>query len=99
MNIEQLTPLGDRVIIKPLEENETRYGSLVVPTASESKTRIGEVISIGSGRYSEYGQHIKIEHLKPGMKVLIPSIGASRFELNGDEYFIAREQDLIAYFN
>lgn len=99
MDISKVSPIGDRVIIKPIEENETRYGTLVVPTLSESKTRIGEVISVGEGRHTEYGQYMKVQHLKPGMKVLIPSIGAVRFELNGDEYFIAREQDLIAYFN
>jgi chaperonin GroES len=99
MDINKLKPIGDRVIIKPLEENETRYGSLVVPTLSESKTRIGEIISVGEGRHTEYGQFITVQNLKPGTKVLIPSIGAVRFEVNGDEYFIAREQDLIAYFN
>ena len=72
-----LTPQNDRVLIKPIDEGEQMYGNIVIPDLGKEKPEMGEVISTGPGRLSEFGQFIRV-NAKKGDIVLVPKIGTLR---------------------
>lgn len=90
-----LTPFNDRVIIKPIEEDEQMYGNIVIPDLGKEKPEMGEVIAVGPGRQTEFGQFIKV-NAKVGDVVLIPKIGSLRIDFDGDEYFITPDKEILA---
>ena len=75
---QELSANSDRVIVKPVESGEERFGSIIIPDMGKEKPEMGEVVSVGPGRQSEFGQFIRVE-AKVGDIVLIPKIGI-RFE-------------------
>jgi len=95
---KSLIPFNDRVIIKPIEEDEQMYGSIVIPDLGKEKPEMGEVIAIGPGRYSEFGQFIRV-NAKVGDIVLVPKIGSLRIDFEGDEYFITPDKEILAKIN
>ena len=92
---KELIPFNDRVIIKPMEEDEQMYGNIVVPDMGKNKPEMGEVISVGPGRQSEFGQFIRV-NAKVGDTVLIPKIGSLRVDFDGEEYFITPDKEILA---
>ncbi len=92
---KELIPFNDRVIIKPIEEDEQMYGNIVVPDMGKNKPEMGEVISVGPGRQSEFGQFIRV-NAKVGDTVLIPKIGSLRVDFDGEEYFITPDKEILA---
>jgi len=90
-----LTPFNDRVIIKPIEEDEQMYGNIVIPDLGKERPEMGEVIAVGPGRQTEFGQFIKV-NAKVGDVVLIPKIGSLRIDFDGDEYFITPDKEILA---
>lgn len=94
----KLIPLGDRVLIEPLEEQEMMYGSIIVPDLGKERPELGKVIAVGTGRVSEFsGTYIDVR-LKVGDLVLVPKIGTIRVELKGKEYFIAQDKEVLAVY-
>lgn len=90
-----LTPFNDRVIIRPIEEDEQMYGSIVIPDLGKERPEMGEVIAVGPGRQTEFGQFIKV-NAKVGDIVLIPKIGSLRVDFEGEEYFITPDKEILA---
>ena len=90
-----LTPFNDRVIIRPIEEDEQMYGSIVIPDLGKEKPEMGEVIAVGPGRQTEFGQFIRV-NAKVGDIVLIPKIGSLRIDFEGEEYFITPDKEILA---
>ena len=90
-----LTPFNDRVIIKPIEEDEQMYGNIVIPDLGKERPEMGEVIAVGPGRQTEFGQFIRV-NAKVGDLVLIPKIGSIRIDFEGDEYFITPDKEILA---
>lgn len=90
-----LTPFNDRVIIRPIEEDEQMYGNIVIPDLGKEKPEMGEVIAVGPGRQTEFGQFIRV-NAKVGDIVLIPKIGSIRIDFEGDEYFITPDKEILA---
>jgi chaperonin GroES len=90
-----LTPFNDRVIIKPIQEDEQMYGNIVIPDLGKERPEMGEVIAVGPGRQTEFGQFIKV-NAKVGDVVLIPKIGSLRIDFDGDEYFITPDKEILA---
>ena len=86
---------NDRVIIKPIESGEEMYGSIIVPDMGKEKPEIGEVISVGPGRQSEFGAWIEVK-AKVGDVVLVPKIGSLRIDFEGQEYFITPDREILA---
>jgi chaperonin GroES len=72
------------------------YGSIVVPDMGKEKPEMGEVLAVGSGRLSEYGQMIPVRSCKVGDIVLMPKIGTLRIDFEGDEYYIAQDREILA---
>jgi chaperonin GroES len=92
---QQLVPFNDRVIIKPIEEDEQMYGTIVIPDLGKERPEMGEVIAVGPGRKTEYGQYIGV-NAKVGDIVLVPKIGTIRIDFEGDEYFITPDKEILA---
>jgi|TARA_R100000951_G_C2584584_1_gene163002 chaperonin GroES len=90
-----LTPFNDRVIIKPIEEDEQMYGNIVIPDLGKERPEMGEVIATGPGRQTEFGQFIRV-NAKVGDIVLIPKIGSIRIDFEGTEYFITADKEILA---
>ena len=89
-----IEPLGDRVVILPLEEEEQMYGNIVVPDGGQEKPEIGTVMAVGDGRVTNEGAIIH-NQLKVGQKVIVPKFGAQVVVVEGETYIIASENDIL----
>jgi len=91
-----LKPTNDRILIKPIDEGEQTYGSIVIPDMGKEKPEMGEVLAIGPGRLSEHGQLITVRSCKVGDVVLVPKLGTLRLDFEGQEYYIAQDKEILA---
>ena len=94
--MKTLQPTNDRVLLKPIEEGEQKYGNIVIPDMGKERPEIGEVLAIGPGRLSEHGQLISVRTCKVGDIVLVPKIGSLRIDFDGEEYYITRDSEILA---
>jgi|TARA_R110000803_G_scaffold115314_3_gene183768 chaperonin GroES len=85
----------DAVIVKPLEEQETTYGSIIVPDAGKDRNIHGEVIAVGPGKHTVTGEFLETT-TKIGETVILPTMGFTKLEHKGDEYFIGAESQILA---
>ena len=92
---KQLIPQNDRILLKPIDEGEQMYGNIVIPDMGKEKPEMGEVLAIGSGRQSEFGQFISV-NVSVGDIVLVPKIGTLRIDFEGEEYFIVQDREILA---
>lgn len=92
---KKLIPQNDRVILKPIDEGEQMYGTIVIPDMGKEKPEIGEVLAVGQGRMSEFGQYITVT-AKVGDIVLVPKIGTLRIDFEGEEYYIVQDREILA---
>jgi chaperonin GroES len=92
MNIR---PLHDRVIVKRIEETETKRGALFIPDSAKEKPQQGEVKAVGTGRLSEKGDRVAME-VKPGDRILFGKYGGSEVKVDGEEWLILREDEILA---
>jgi len=90
-----LRPLGDRVIIKPLDEEETKKGGLYIPDTAKEKPVRGEVIAVGSGKILDNGVRVPMD-IKVGQKVIYAKYGGTDIKIEGDNLVILSERDLLA---
>lgn len=97
--MKTLKPSNDRILVKPIDEGEQMYGSIVVPDMGKEKPEMGEVLAVGPGRLSEYGQMIPVRSCKVGDIVLMPKIGTLRIDFEGEEYYIAQDREILAVVN
>lgn len=93
-----LIPTNDRILIKPIDEGEQTYGSIVIPDMGKEKPEMGEVLAVGTGRQSELDPKklITVRSCKVGDIVLVPKIGTLRIDFEGEEYFIAQDREVLA---
>lgn len=94
--MSKLQPTNDRILIKPIDEGEQTYGSIVIPDMGKEKPEMGEVLATGPGRLSEHGQLITVRSCKVGDIVLVPKIGTLRIDFEGEEYYIAQDREVLA---
>ena len=92
MNIK---PLADRVVVKPVEETETKKGGIIIPDTAKEKPMQGEVVEVGPGRTSEEGNKMPLE-VKKGDKVLYGKYSGTEVSIEGEDYLIMRESDIFA---
>lgn len=90
-----IKPLADRVVIKVLEEEEKTPGGIVLPDTAKEKPQIGEVMAVGPGRTLDNGQKVSPE-VKKGDKVIFSRYGGTEVKIDGEEYLIMRESDILA---
>lgn len=90
-----IQPLGDRVLIRPLEAQEKTKGGIVLPDTAKEKPQEGKVIAAGKGRVSEDGKVTPLE-VKAGDKVLYGKYSGAEITVEGEEYLICKEEDILA---
>lgn len=95
MEILSIEPQFDRVLIKPVDLGEKRHGAILIADMGQERPEIGQVCAVGPGRYTEFGQFIET-NLEVGDYVLVPKIGTLRVEVEGEEYFICPEKEVLA---
>ena len=94
--MSKIRPLHDRVVIKRMEEERTSAGGIVIPdTANSEKPTRGEVIAVGKGGVSKDGQIHQLE-VKVGDKVLFGKYTGTEVKIDGKEFVIMREEDILA---
>ena len=93
MAIVNIKPLGDRVLVHPLEEKEVKKGGIFIPDTAKEKPQEGEVVALGTGKRDEDGKII--EFTVKGDKVLISKYGGTEVKIDGESYLIMREDDIL----
>ncbi|CAF0696127.1 co-chaperone GroES [Candidatus Methylacidithermus pantelleriae] len=91
----KIRPLGDRVLVKLIEEQEVRKGGIIIPDTAKERPQEAEVIAVGPGRLDDSGKRIPIE-VKKGDRVLISKYGGTEVKIDGEAYQILREDDILA---
>ena len=87
-------PLGDRVLVKPLEAKEQTKGGIVLPETAKEKPQEGKIIAIGEGKKMEEGKTMPLS-LKVGDKILYGKYSGTEITIDGEEYLIVREDDVF----
>ena len=90
----KVKPIGDRVLVKPAKEEETKKGGIIIPDTAKEKPQEGKVIALGTGKTDEKGKKIPFE-VKTGDRVLISKYGGTEVKIDGEEYQILREDDIL----
>lgn len=91
----KLVPLGDRVVVKAVEQEERTKGGIVLPDTAKEKPQEGEVLAVGSGRLLDSGERVPLE-VQVGDRVVFSKYGGTEIKLEGEEYIILRESDILA---
>ena len=87
-------PLGDRVLVQPLEEAEVKKGGIIIPDTAKEKPQEGKVVALGTGKRDEDGKNIPFT-VKTGDTVLISKYGGTEIKVDGNSYLIMREDDIL----
>jgi len=90
----KLRPLQDRILVKRVEEESTTKGGIIIPDTAKEKPAEGEVVSVGAGKIGEDGKRIALE-LKKGDKILFGKYSGTEVKIEGEEYLIMREDDIL----
>jgi co-chaperonin GroES (HSP10) len=90
-----LEAIYNSVIVKPVESEETSYGGIIVPDLGNEKNKLGKVIAVGKGYYSATGTFIPTM-LNVGDTVVLPTMGFSKMEHEGEEYWLGPENQVLA---
>jgi chaperonin GroES len=92
-----ITPLHDRVLVRRLEEQETAKGGIIIPDTAKEKPQEGEVMAVGAGKM-EKGRRIPLD-VKVGDRILFGKYTGSEIKIDGQEYLIFREEEILAKFS
>uniref|UniRef100_A0A832I376 Co-chaperonin GroES n=1 Tax=Eiseniibacteriota bacterium TaxID=2212470 RepID=A0A832I376_UNCEI len=87
-------PLADRILVRRIEEKETMRGGIIIPDTAKEKPQEGEVVAVGPGRKTEEGKVVPVD-LKKGDRVLIGKYSGTDVKIDGVEYVILREDDVL----
>jgi chaperonin GroES len=92
MNVK---PLADRIILRPLEAEQKTAGGIIIPDAAKEKPQKGEIVAVGPGKVADSGQKIEMS-LKTGDKVLYGKYSGTEVSIDGQDYLIMKESDVLA---
>jgi chaperonin GroES len=95
MSVSQLKPLADRVVVKPVTQEERTKGGIVLPDTAKDKPQEGEVVAVGPGRILDNGNRVEME-VKVGDRVIFSKYSGTEVKIEGEEYLIMRESDILA---
>ena len=90
----KVKPLGDRVLVQPEDEEEQVKGGIIIPDTAKEKPQEAEVVAVGPGRRGEDGDLIALD-LEPGQRVLIGKYSGNEIEVDGEEFVILSEDDVL----
>jgi chaperonin GroES len=91
----KLKPLGDRVVVQPVEEEETTASGIVLPDTAKEKPKQGKILSVGDGKLLDNGKRAAFQ-VKEGDRVLFSSYAGNEVTVDGEEYLIMSEDDILA---
>lgn len=92
----KITPLADRVLVKPIDPKEMNKGGIIIPDTAKEKPQEGEIVAVGKGRVNETtGERIQME-VKKGNRVLYGKYSGTEITIDETEYLILRESDILA---
>ena len=94
----KIQPLGDRVLVKQVEEKEQVKGGIIIPDSAKEKLQEAQVVAIGSGRLDSNGKRLPFE-VKVGDNVLISKYGGTEITFGDEKYTLLREDDIVAILN
>lgn len=90
-----IRPVGDRVVVQPAAKEEVTRSGIVIPDTAKEKPQEGTVIAVGSGRLLDNGERAVID-VNVGDRVLFAKYGGTEFKLEGEEYLVLKENDILA---
>jgi chaperonin GroES len=90
----KIRPLGDRILVRRIKEEEKTKGGIIIPDTAKEKPQEGKVVAVGKGKYSEEGKLIPLE-VKAGDKILFGKYSGSEVKIEGEEHLILREDDIL----
>jgi chaperonin GroES len=91
-------PLHDRILVKRMAEEEKTAGGLFIPDTAKEKPQKGEIVAAGKGRITEDGKTLPLE-VRIGDKVLFSKYAGTELKLNGEEFLMMREEDILGIYN
>ena len=94
----KFTPLGERLIVKPLEEEQTTSSGIILPDTAKEKPQEGEVVAVGPGRVTDEGARVPME-IQTGDRIIYSKYAGTEYKDEGQEYLILRESDVLAKVN
>ena len=89
-----IRPLQDRILVKRVEEETTTKGGIIIPDTAKEKPAEGEVVAVGAGRIGEDGKRTALE-IKKGDRILFGKYSGTEVKIEGEEYLIMREDDIL----
>ena len=89
-----LKPLHDRILVQRVEEEEKTKGGIIIPDSAKEKPAEGKIIAVGKGRVDDNGKIIPLE-VKKGDRILFGKYGGTEVKIEGEEYLIMREEDVL----
>jgi len=90
----KIKPLADRILVRRIEEEEQKRGGIIIPDTAKEKPQRGTVIAVGPGKLGEDGKRVPIE-VKEGDEILFGKYAGTEVKLDGEEYLIMREDDIL----
>ncbi len=90
----KIKPIKDNIVVKRLDEDEKKVGSIIIPDSAKEKPLTAEVVAVGSGRTLKDGKKVALE-VKVGDKVLVGKYSGSEVKLDGNEYLILKEDEVL----
>ena len=90
----KLKPLQDRILVARVEEETTTKGGIIIPDTAKEKPAEGKVVAVGNGKVGDDGKRIALE-LKKGDRILFGKYSGTEVKIEGDEYLIMREEDVL----
>jgi len=91
----KIQPIGDRVVVKPAAKEEVTKSGIVIPDTAKEKPQEGTVVAVGSGRLLDNGERAVLD-VREGDRVLFAKYGGTEFKLDGEEYLVLKENDILA---
>ena len=90
----KIRPLNDRILVKRLEGEEKTAGGIIIPDSAKEKPAEGEIVAVGPGKLSDAGERVAMD-VKAGDRVLFSKYGGTDVKLDGEDYLIMREDDIL----
>ena len=90
-----IRPLHDRIVVQRIDEGEQKVGGIIIPDSAKEKPQLGKVIAAGNGKSKDDGKRVPLD-VKPGDSILFGKYSGQEIKLDGDEYLIMREDDVLA---
>ena len=91
----KLKPLGDRVVVQPVEEEETTASGIVLPDTAKEKPQRGKVLAVGDGKFGDDNERVPLD-IAEGDEVLYSKYGGTEINVEGDDLLVLRESDVLA---